>query len=66
MSPQMIEGFLQFGPLGLIILYLVWDKTHDAKERRALDHARAEADKALAASLAALTVTIQHFGQGFK
>lgn len=66
MSPEIINAFLEFGPVGLIVLYLVWDKTHDAKERRALDQARTEADKALAASLSALTVTIQHLGHGIK
>lgn len=47
-----------FGPTGLIIGYLVWDRLTTQKERMAFDRARLEADKSLAASLAALTVAI--------
>lgn len=67
----------QWGPMGLLIGYLIWDRNsqRSAQERldsrkseerarleekkMALDHERVEADKALAASLAALTAVIQ-------
>ena len=56
----------QFGAPGLIIGYLVWDRLQmraDRKEADATkaiyDNARLEADKSLAASLAALTTVIQ-------
>ncbi|WP_303763845.1 hypothetical protein [Sphingobium yanoikuyae] len=53
----------QFGPLGLMIAYLIWDKSRKDDERDKIQKERTEADKALAASLAALTVTIQHLAQ---
>lgn len=56
MTADLVTAFGQFGPLGLMILYLVWEK----KGERELGVKRAEADKALAGSLAALTVMIQH------
>lgn len=52
----------QFGPTGLIIGYLVWEKLTTGKEKLAFDRERLEADKALAASLAALTTAIQGRG----
>ena len=52
----------QFGPTGLIVGYLVWDRFTTWKERMAFDRERLEADKALAASLAALTTVIQNGG----
>lgn len=52
----------QFGPSGLIIGYLIWDRMTTGKERMTYDRERLEADKALAASLAALTVAIQQGG----
>lgn len=56
MTPEIWALLGQFGPLGLMIGYLVW--TDGRKDQIARE--RAEADKALAAALAALTVTIQH------
>ncbi len=55
MTPELVNAFGAFGPTGLMILYLVWDKS----QQRAVDLARAESDKAIAASLAALTVVVQ-------
>lgn len=63
MTPELIEALGQFGPLGLMIGYLVWREQVGAAKRGEIEKARAEADKALAAALAALTVTIQHFDQ---
>lgn len=50
----------QFGPLGLMIGYLVWKDTRKDDERQQVERERTESDKALAAALSALTVTIQH------
>lgn len=67
----------QWGPMGLLIGYLIWDRhaqrgaqerldssksssrTRLEERKMQLDHERVEADKALAASLAALTAVIQ-------
>ena len=60
-TPELITLLGQFGAPGLMVAYLIWDK----KGSRQVEVARADADKALAASLAALTVTIQQkFGEG--
>jgi hypothetical protein len=53
----------QFGPLGLFIGYLVWKDTRKDDERHQVERERTESDKALAAALSALTVTIQHLEQ---
>lgn len=53
----------QFGPLGLMIGYLVWRETRVTDARQQVDRERTESDKALAAALSALTVTIQHLEQ---
>lgn len=53
----------QFGPLGLMIAYLVWKDTRNADTRHQVEKERTESDKALAAALSALTVTIQHLEQ---
>lgn len=73
MSPEAIGIFAQFGPLGLMIGYLVWRENvangkREAleKERLEVQRERTESDKALAAALAALTVTIQHLEQRIK
>lgn len=66
MSPELLTTFGQFGPLGLMIAYLIWRESVGAEKRGALERERAESDKALAAALAALTVTIQHLEQRVK
>ena len=49
----------QSGPMGLLVAYLIWrERNFDAK-RLTYDQARLDADKALAASLGALTAVIQ-------
>lgn len=60
MTPEFWTMFGQFGPLGLMIGFLVWDKTRSDDARQQIDKERTESDKALAAALSALTVTIQH------
>ena len=69
MTPDLLTLFGQFGPLGLMVWYLVWREKNVAKEMAERDRARAEADKAraeadmaLAGSLSALTVTIHSLG----
>lgn len=59
MTAEIATAFGQFGPLGLMIGYLIWREKAGAEKRGEIERARAEADKALAASLAALTTTIQ-------
>lgn len=49
----------QFGPTGLIIGYLVWDRLTNVKERLSFDRERLEADKAMTAALAALKTVIE-------
>lgn len=66
MNPELVAAFGQFGPLGLMIGYLVWREKAGAEKRGEIERERAEADKALATSLAALTVTIQHLDQRLK
>lgn len=60
MTPELVNALGQFGPMGLFVLYLVWDR----KSAREVELARTETDKALATSLAALTVSIQHMTRG--
>ena len=66
MNPELVAAFGQFGPLGLMIGYLVWREKAGAEKRGEIERERAEADKALATSLSALTVTIQHLDQRLK
>ena len=66
MTPELVAAFGQFGPLGLMIGYLVWRERAGAEKRAEIDRERVESDKALAASLSALTVTIQHLDQRLK
>lgn len=49
----------QFGPTGLIIGYLVWDRLTNVKERLSFDRERLEADKAMTAALAGLKTVIE-------
>lgn len=73
MTPELLAAFGQFGPLGLVIGYLIWREKAGAEKRGDIERARAEsdkvradADKALAGALAALTVMIQHLDQRLK
>lgn len=56
----------QFGPMGLLVAYLIWREMRDDRRRRELASERCEIDKAdiaarekLAASLSALSTIIQ-------
>ncbi|QUM73352.1 hypothetical protein [Sphingopyxis granuli] len=64
MTPELITAFGNFGPMGLFVLFLYFEKKAEREHRREVELARAESDKALATSLAALTVTVQHIGRG--
>lgn len=73
MTPEAISLFGQFGPLGLMIGYLVWRDGQQSKEKAALQvlqsdetKLKSEADKALATSLSALTVMIQNLAERLK
>lgn len=59
MSPELLTAFGQFGPLGLFIAYLVWREKTLAEQRALIEEKRIDADKLLASSLTALTITIQ-------
>lgn len=61
----MAQTATNFGPLGLLILYLIWKETRDRKDRLDREHIqieydreRLEADKKMASTLAALTAAI--------
>ncbi len=49
----------QFGPMGLLVAYLVWRELRSEGKRMAYDQARLEADRALASSLGALKAVIE-------
>ena len=63
MTPEIVTAFGQFGPVGLMIGYLVWRERTGAEKRGVIEKERTESDKALASALSALTVTIQHLEQ---
>lgn len=60
MTAEMIAAVGQFGPMGLFVLFLYFEKKAEREHRREVELARAASDKELATSLSALTVTIQH------
>lgn len=73
MTPEAIALFSQFGFPGLLIGYLIWRETTQAKTAAELERVRSEenklrseADKALATSLVGLTITIQNFAERIK
>jgi len=55
MNAEALAIFGQFGPMGLMVAYLIWEKRANSEKEKE----RTEADKAIAAALSALTVTIQ-------
>lgn len=61
MTPEVWAIFANLGPTGIIIGYLIWRESRTDDARRQEGKERTEADKALAAALSALTITIQHF-----
>lgn len=63
MNSELISGLIQAGPMGMFVAYLIWREMRGAEKRGQIEKERTEADKALAAALSALTVTIQHLEQ---
>lgn len=55
MPPEVLTLAGQFGPMGLLVAYLMWREIRTEK----LARERLETDKALAAAMALLTATIQ-------
>lgn len=73
MTPDVLTIFSQFGFPGLLIGYLFWRESTQAKSAAELERVRSEesklkseADKALATSLSALTVMIQNLAERLK
>lgn len=71
MTPELVTAFGNFGPMGLLVMFLYFEKKAEREHRREVeeektkaDLARASADKEIATALAALTVTIQHLPRG--
>lgn len=60
MTPELINAAGQFGPMGILVLFLYFEKKAEREHRREVELARASSDKEIATALAALTVTIQH------
>lgn len=59
-TPELISAAGQFGPMGILVLFLFFEKKAEREHRREVELARASSDKEIATALAALTVTIQH------
>jgi hypothetical protein len=56
---QLLPLVGDFGPMGLMVAYLVYRERAQMTERLETEKARIEADKALAQSLGALTAVVQ-------
>jgi hypothetical protein len=63
---QVLALAAQFGPMGLLVAYLIWREGCERKERREMADARAKIEEAdiasrekLASSLTALSMVIQ-------
>lgn len=71
MTPELLNVAGQFGPMGILVLFLYFEKKAEREHRREVEEektkaefARASSDKEIATALAALTVTIQHLPRG--
>ena len=62
MGTDIIASLIQSGPLGVLVAYLIWHETRSIN----IQKERTESDKALAAALSGLTVTIQHLEARLK
>ena len=56
---QLLPLVGDFGPMGLMVAYLIYRERAQMTERLETERARIEADKALATSLGALTAVVQ-------
>jgi hypothetical protein len=63
-TPELISAAGQFGPMGILVLFLYFEKKAEREHRREVELANAAASKELATSLSALTVMIQHLAKG--
>ncbi len=70
MEAGLVSALVGSGPLGLIILYMVWqqkaerDRLAGERARRdAIEKDRIETDKSLASALTALTIKIEDLGK---
>jgi len=59
MEQSIVDAVGSYGPPGLIVLYLMWERATTAKERHQIDRDRIATDKELAASLATLATLIK-------
>lgn len=73
MTPEVMAVFSQFGFPGLLIGYLIWRESQQAKTASEIERARLEesrlksdAEKSLATALSALTVMIQNLAERLK
>lgn len=64
MTPELVTAFGNFGPMGLLVMFLYFEKKAEREHRREVELARASSDREIATALAALTVTIQHMPRG--
>lgn len=61
---ELINAAGQFGPMGILVLFLYFEKKAEREHRRDVELANARSMTELATSLSALTVTIQHLDRG--
>jgi hypothetical protein len=64
LTPELINAAGQFGPMGILVLFLYFEKKAEREHRREVELANAAASEKLATSLSALTVMIQHLAKG--
>lgn len=60
MDPALIEALGQFGPMGLMVGYLVWRE----QRRDKIDRDRIEADVKMAEAISILTVKLEGLNRG--
>jgi hypothetical protein len=59
MTDQLATALINAGPMGMFVLYLIWDRQSGRSERQAYDRERLETDKAIASVLAAIKAMIE-------
>lgn len=63
-TPELMNAAGQFGPMGILVLFLYFEKKSEREHRREVELANAKSMTELATSLSALTVTIEHLDRG--